>query len=207
MRKKHLSNDKYTGNLVLQKTFRQDHISKKQRINRGELPMYHVQDSHEAIIPRDMFESVQREFSERAKKYRPKKNSPSDAYPFTNRMICGKCGRHYRRKHTATGTKYEKVVWICDTFNRLGKAACDARQIPEIILEAKAAEAGGLDGLLEIRVTGPDELRFIYEGGRVVELTWHNPSRRHSWTEEMKQTARERQNKIIEERRRSIVKQ
>jgi len=198
-----LHNDKYTGNLVLQKTFRQDHISKKTCINRGELPMYHVQNSHEAIIPREMFESVQQEFSERAKKYRPKRNSPPAAYPFTNRMVCGKCGRHYRRKHTAAGTKYEKIVWICGTFNRLGKAVCDARQIPENILEAKAAEAGGLEGLLEIRVIGPDKLTFTYEDGRVVDLTWGNTSRRHSWTEEMKQAARDRQNKIIEERRRS----
>jgi len=193
-----LRNVKYTGNLVLQKTFRQDHISKRTCINRGELPMYHVQNSHEAIVPRELFESVQQEFSERSKKYRPKAEQHPIAYPFTTLIICGKCGRHYRRKHNNAGTKYEKIVWICNTFNRFGKAVCDARQIPESILETKATEAGGLDGLFEIRVTGPGKLTFIYEDGRVAELSWKNPSRRHSWTEEMKQEARDRQNAILE---------
>ena len=197
-----LQNDKYTGNLVLQKTFTPDHISKKRHINCGELPMYYIENSHEAIITGEIFEAVQLEFSQRAAKYQPNKQTPA-TYPFTGRIICESCGHHYRRKHAAAGTKYEKIVWICSTFNSLGKSACSNQQIPENILETKTVEAGGFARLIEIRVLGPGQLKFIYEY-REVELTWSNPSRRHSWTEEMKQAARERQNKILQERRDQI---
>ena len=208
--RKILRNDKYTGSLILQKTFRQDHISKKTRINRGELPKYHIEGSHEAIIPREMFDAVQDEFSRRAAKFYPKKTATTE-FPFTGRIVCDKCGHHYRRKHTAIGTRYEKIVWICSTFNTSGKFACNSQQIPESILQAKIAETLGLSAfdesvfaaqISEIRVPEHNKLVFVFRDGRRVEADWHNPSRRESWTQEMKQAARERQLKILEERRR-----
>jgi len=204
-----LRNDKYTGSLILQKTFRQDHISKKKCQNRGELPRYYIENSHEAIVSREMFDEVQREFSHRAEKYHAPKETPS-TYAFTNFVVCDNCGRHYRRKHTAAGTKYEKLVWICGTFNSMGKAYCDSQQIPEAILQAKAAEILGLaefdetifaDKIAKIHVPSPGKLVFLFRDGRRVETDWQNPSRRKSWTAEMKQAARDRQNKILEERR------
>jgi len=131
-------------------------------------------------------------------------------YPFSNRIICAKCGHHYHRKHNNAGTKYEKIVWICSTFNIQGKAACSSQQIPENILCTKAAEALELpefdetvfaEKISEIRVPSHNHLTFVFSVGHHVEIGWHNPSRRNSWTAEMKQVARERQNKIIEERR------
>ena len=53
-----LKNYSYTGNLLLQSSYVSDHISKKHRINRGELPMYHAENSHEPIIPMEDFEAV-----------------------------------------------------------------------------------------------------------------------------------------------------
>ena len=204
-----LHNDKYTGDLLLQKTFRQDHISKKQCVNRGELPKYFAENTHEAIISHEVFEKVQREFAARAAKYHPYRTVPA-IYPFTAKIICEKCGSHYRHKHAVAGTKYEKIVWICGTFNSLGKSVCDAQQIPEAILKAKTAEVLGIaafdakvlaDNIAEIRVPVRNKLAFVFHDGKRIEVDWHNPSRRESWTAEMKQTACERQLAISEGRK------
>jgi hypothetical protein len=124
--------------------------------------------------------------------------------------LCENCGNYFRRKHTAAGTKYEKVVWICHTFNSHGKTACDAQQIPENILCAKTAEILGIPAfdesifnarITEIRIASHNKIVFMFRDGLRVETQWQNPSRAKSWTEEMKQAARERQNKILAERK------
>ncbi|HCC34151.1 MAG TPA: recombinase family protein, partial [Ruminococcaceae bacterium] len=146
----------------------------------------------------------------RAAKFYPQKSAAAE-FPFTGRIVCEKCGHHYRRKHTAIGTRYEKIVWICSTFNTSGKSVCAAQQIPEPILQAKTAEVLGLSAfdesvfaaqISDIRVPAHNTLVFVFRDGRRVEADWQNPSRRESWTKEMKQAARERQLKILEERRR-----
>jgi DNA invertase Pin-like site-specific DNA recombinase len=210
-----LCNTTYTGDLVLQKTFVADHISKAKKVNRGEFPIYHIENNHEAIIEREMFEAVQREIARRADLHKPTnpKTVPPE-YPFTGKVLCGSYGRHYQRKHVSAGTKYEKIVWICATFNTAGKAACDSQQIPEDVLLGKSAEALGSgsfdEGLfaariVEIRVPAHNTLNFVFKDGCTVEMEWQNPSRRHSWTEEMKQVARERQIRILDERRKEKI--
>jgi DNA invertase Pin-like site-specific DNA recombinase len=203
-----LRNDKYTGSLLLQKTFRKDHITKKKCVNHGELPQYHIEHSHEAIIPPAMFEAVQEETARRAQEFRAPGAKPG--YPFTGLIRCGTCGAAYKRKHTAVGTKYAKIVWICSTFNSLGRTACASQQIPEAILCAETAKILGLpefdEALLrarvaEIRVPAHNRLVFVFRDGLRMETEWRNPSRRESWTEAMKQAARERQKKLIKERK------
>ena len=68
-----LDNEKYCGDLILQKTYRNNHIEKKTLPNRGELPQYFVQDDHKGIIDRDTFLMVQIEMARRKKKYGRKK--------------------------------------------------------------------------------------------------------------------------------------
>jgi hypothetical protein len=197
--------------MVLQKTYIQDHISKRGCINLGELPKYHAKNNHEPIIDKDTFERVQLEIARRAGKYVSSSALPK-SHLFAGYIVCGHCGRRYGYKRTAIGTKYEKAVWICATFNTLGKAYCDAQQIPENILIAKTAEILGLPTfdeqafkaqISEIRVPAHNTLIFVFKSGLEVEAKWQNPSRAKSWTPEMKQMARERQQKINAERRKS----
>jgi DNA invertase Pin-like site-specific DNA recombinase len=203
-----LKNERYTGDMILQKTYTKDHRSKKKCTNRGELPVYSIKNSHEPIIAHEMFDKAQNERKRRAGNCDSVKNR-SFEYPFTNRIICEKCGRHYRRKHTAPGTKYDKIAWVCGTFNTLGKDACDSQRIPEDILCTKIAEILGLPAfdeavfkqkIQQIRVPAPGKLLFLFHDGFRIEAEWQNPSRRESWTEEMKQAARERQLKLLAER-------
>ena len=186
-----LENEKYTGDLLLQKTFTENHITKRPKKNIGQLPMYYVQNAHEPIISREAFDAVQAEKARRARKYKPK--TPTTAvYPLTGMIKCGICGANYYRKHAAAGSKYEKIVWICQTYNELGKDVCTSQQIPEDILLEKIEAVGGLDAISGIKVPGKFRLTFLFKDGSERTVGWRHPSRSESWTPEMKQQARER---------------
>ena len=200
-----LQNEKYTGDLILQKTFIKDHISKKHCINKGELPKYYVEKSHEPIIDKDTFLRAQDEITKRAKKY--SKGNNLNAYAFTSKIKCNLCGKNYNRKIAASGTRYEKPVWICSTFNTYGKKHCPSSQIPEEILETISAEVLGIshfdknvfeEKIKQIIVPNKGELRFIFKDDSQVTKTWNYPSRSESWTPEMKQLARENKINSIE---------
>ena len=188
---KMLQNEKYAGDLLLQKTFVVDHISKKKQKNTGELPQYLIEGNHEAIIDRDTFQRVQEEIARRRKKHTP---TPSTAptYEFTKKIICEQCGKYYRRKILSGG----KVVWICSTFNRLGKAHCSSQQIPEEILKGMI----GNTAFSEIRIPCANTVKIVRPNGKVETHTWQNPSRSESWTAEMKETARKRRNEWQQKR-------
>jgi DNA invertase Pin-like site-specific DNA recombinase len=186
-----LRNEKYVGNLLLQKTFTQDHLTKKRLKNDGQLPTYLVENHHEAIIGKATFEAVQSEIARRAARYHAAP-PPQDSYAFSGLIRCGICGAAYRHKIAGAAPKYKKSVWICATFNSLGKTHCASQMIPEDILEAKTLEAGGFEGLQEILVPGLNQLQFIYADGHVVDTTWAHPSRSQSWTPEMREAARQK---------------
>lgn len=132
-----LSNYTYTGNLLLQKTFSENHITKRKMFNTGELPKYHAEDAHEAIIDMETFQAVQKEKERRASQF-IKKPSTKKIYPFTGLLVCDNCGKNYRRKVTKTG-----AAWVCGTFNSLGKAVCASKQIPEFTLQQVTADVLG----------------------------------------------------------------
>lgn len=202
-----LMNEKYAGDLLLQKTYTLDHLGKKKMENNGEKTRYLVENDHEAIISREMFRDVKVEMMERSKKYGTKmlgKNSGAKQqllrYPFSGIIGCSKCGGHYRRKINNAGTKYAKPVWICNTFNTWGKNACNSQQIPEDILIAKTKEVLGIDTLSDVNISAVLELVQVPENGCLIyklrdgserEIRWKNRSRRDSWTPEMRQKARE----------------
>jgi DNA invertase Pin-like site-specific DNA recombinase len=194
-----LRNEKYIGDMMLQKGFVSDHITKKQRKNQGELPMYYVEGTHEAIIDKETFEAVQAETARRAAlSHHPRINEFGE---FSGVIQCGRCGANFCKKVNACGTKYAKVTWACRTYTYRGKHECSAKRIPEDILKEKCAEALGLAefSLDKFKtkvaaITVPDDgvLIFRFKDGSERTLTWENRSRRECWTDDMKQTARER---------------
>ena len=192
--RKVLGNYSYTGNLLLQTTFRENHITKKTLPNRGELPMYHAENTHEAIVSMEDYQAVQAEMTRRSAKHNKTAHGPVK-YPFTSIIVCGTCGKGYRRKVTRTGP-----VWICSTFNIYGKGACASKQIPEGTLEKAAVEVLGLDEfdaetlhdkITAIRAEGNNTLVFLFKDGTQTVKRWADRSRAESWTPEMKAAARE----------------
>ena len=207
-----LQNEAYAGNLLLQKTYKLDHISKKKMQNHGELPKYYIENSHEAIISKTVFDAVQEEIKRRAEAYGAACTCPGE-YLFTGLIRCTLCGRHYVRKLAPSSKKgHKKTVWICPTFTDYGKEFCPSQKIPEDILKRTTAEVLGLPidfdremlmaHMKEIQVPGHNRLAYVRHDGRIKEAAWQHKSRRESWTEEMKQQARERALKLAEERRR-----
>ena len=181
-----LRNYTYTGNLLLQKTFVENHITKKNKINQGELPQYHVEDAHEAIIDLDTFSRVQEEMERRSKKYGHASKS-KNRYPFTGLLVCGNCGKSYRRKVTAT-----QPVWICATYNTQGKKYCDSKQIPESTLAEVTATVASIEDIEKIVVNNGNRLEYHLVSGAVIEKTWSDRSRSESWTDEMREAVRRR---------------
>ena len=199
--RKMLRNEKYAGDLLLQKTFRTDYLTKQTRINHGELPMYHVQDAHEAIIDRVTFDAVQRELARRAESIQIK---PRSATAFTGKIRCAICGKNYRRKTTHTG-----IVWVCATYNTKGKRYCASKQIPEETLKSVTAEMLGCDSFDENAFAGcinfisalPNNiLEFTFTDGHTEKATWRDRSRSESWTEEMRQMAADKTRKRSEKK-------
>lgn len=196
-----LRNEKYVGDLLLQKFYVNNHIEKKKCFNRGELPQYFVQDDHEAIIDRDTFLMVQIEMAIRKEKYghrRKKRRVTTEG--LTGRIFCGQCGKGYNRKINAAGTAYAKPVWICRTYNLKGKAYCASKQIPEDILLSVANEFSE-EQVERILVHQGNLLDFVLKDGTIQRRTWKDHSRQNSWSPEMKEKARQRSIEYHRERR------
>ena len=83
-------------------------------------------------------------------------------------------------------------VWICTTYNTLGKTACPSKAIPESVLETAVDEIGGISEITDIYAHNDNSLVFtLASGGQIVKL-WQDRSRRQSWTPEMKEAARQK---------------
>lgn len=210
-----LRNEKYVGDLLLQKAYNYDHISKRKTINKGELPMYYVRDSHKPIIDRDTFERVQKELDRRMEQFTGK-STQKNAYPFTGKIVCIQCGKNYRRKISHAGSKYAQPAWICATFNSKGKAACNAKQIPESILMSATADALGLSEfddvvfatrVKKIQVPEDGKLLFVFFDGSTVVKIWQDKPRKDSWDDAAKLRARERQLEIARRRKNECEQQ
>jgi len=104
-----LQNEKYTGNAILQKTYSTDFLSKKRKVNNGEVPKYYVENSHPAIITKEQFELVQEEFEKRGNL----KNKNINKSVFANKVICGDCGSVYTTKTWHSTSKYKRIIFQC----------------------------------------------------------------------------------------------
>ena len=190
--KKILTNITYTGNLLFQKEFCADPITKHRRLNRGELPQYFVENTHEAIIPMEEWEAVQAEFKRR-RDLGPFGNKSLKLSAFSTKVTCGCCGKHYRHsgKRNSAGEIY--YIWICQTKSQKGAKACDSKNIPEKMLQNAAAEVLGLETfdeeifgaqIAEIIVVGDDTLTFRFYDGHEVTKKWCSTAKSDWWTPE-----------------------
>ena len=105
-----LSNEKYKGDALLQKSYTVDFLTKKTKVNEGEIPQYYVEDNHEAIIDPEVFDMVQREMTKRGrgKKYH------SSVHSFSSKIRCGECGSWYGSKVWHSNSQYRKTIWQCN---------------------------------------------------------------------------------------------
>lgn len=105
-----LTNEKYKGDALLQKSYTVDFLTKKKKVNEGEIPQYYVEGNHEAIIQPEVFELVQRELARR----KGSTGKPSGVHIYSNKIKCGQCDSWYGSKVWHSKTKYRKCVWRCN---------------------------------------------------------------------------------------------
>jgi site-specific DNA recombinase len=160
-----LSNEKYVGDALLQKTYVSNFITKKVRKNNGELPQYYVTDHHEGIIEKDVFYKVQEELTRRSGKrkvadkcVKTEHGKYSSKYALTELLICGTCGTQYRRViWTKKGKK--KALWRC--INRLEYGTKYCTDSPS--LEEPALHQAILNGINRLAENKDDLISTIKE--------------------------------------------
>jgi len=138
--RKMLTNEKYKGDALLQKTYTVDFLSKKRADNTGQVPQYYVEDSHPAIIDKEMWEAVQLEMERRrnfALKFGIQKlEYATTSNPFAGRVICGSCGQIFGRKvWNSTNERLRRVIWRCNgKYPVKGEKGCESRHIDDKVL-------------------------------------------------------------------------
>ena len=127
-----LSNEKYKGDALLQKTFCEDFLTKKMKINQGEVPQYYVENNHEAIIDPQTFDMVQAELARRTEG----NNRHSGVHLLSHKIKCGDCGGWYGSKVWHSNDKFRRIIWQCNNKYKNEEKHCatpylDENQIKE----------------------------------------------------------------------------
>lgn len=118
-----LRNEKYKGDALLQKSFTTDFLTKSTKLNEGELPQYYVENNHEAIIKREVFDLVQVELDKLERK-RQTSNI------FTGRLFCGDCGSAFGSKVWHSTSKYKRTIYQCNAKYK-GEHKCQTPHVTE----------------------------------------------------------------------------
>ena len=146
-----LTNEKYKGDALLQKSYTVDFLTKKKKVNEGEIPQYYVRGNHEAIIDPETFETVQVMMASRT----GGKNRRSSVSVFSSHIKCGCCGSWYGHKVWHSNDKYRKVVWQCN--HKFSGETCTCTtptltedQLIDVFLRTANQAIGGREGIISV---------------------------------------------------------
>ncbi|MGN0150098.1 MAG: recombinase family protein, partial [Clostridia bacterium] len=131
-----LTNEKYKGDALLQKTYTEDFLTKKKKINKGEVQQYYVKNNHEAIIEPEIFDMVQKLMGQT----KSGKNRQSSVSIFSSKIRCGECGSWYGSKVWHSNDKYRRVIWQCnhkfDNDKKCSTPHLDEEKIKQVFVSA-----------------------------------------------------------------------
>ena len=118
---------------MLQKSYTVDFLTKKRTQNKGEIQMFYVEDDHDAIISKRIWECVQLEIKRR-KKYLEEHGTNSyshrpESNPFASKIICGDCNKVFARKGWRSSTGVDRKVWQCS--ERYKVKGSEKKQAPD----------------------------------------------------------------------------
>jgi DNA invertase Pin-like site-specific DNA recombinase len=142
-----LTNERYIGDALLQKTYTTDCISKTVKKNQGDRPMVYVEGNHPAIVSKAMFYQVREEMARRSSKRKvmqktgkTEQGKYSAKYALSELLVCGECGTPYKRCTWARNGK-KRIVWRCVSRLEFGTKYChdspsmDEDKLHQAILE------------------------------------------------------------------------
>jgi len=158
-----LTNEKYKGDALLQKSFTTDFLTKKSKINEGELPQYYVENSHPGIVSHEVHELVQYELRRRSEqKTRKTGQTRNGRACFSNRIVCSDCGAFFGSKVWHSNTKYRRIIWRCNAKYH-GEKKCSTPHVTEEQIEQAfiAAANGMIDNEDEIISTYRDIIAML----------------------------------------------
>jgi DNA invertase Pin-like site-specific DNA recombinase len=153
-----LTNEKYKGDALLQKTYTENYLEHKIVKNDGQIPKYYVENNHPAIIDRDTWDQVQIEIKRRENigaHY-----SSSDI--FSSKLICGDCGGFYGKKKWHSNSKYSRFIYQCNRKFEKGKPKCQTPNLTEEEIKLKFIEAYNL--------TMDDKQRILDDTNEVIKI-------------------------------------
>jgi site-specific DNA recombinase len=188
-----LTNCTYTGDLLLQKEYISDPLTKKRKKNHGELPQYLIPNDHEAIIDRETFDFVQREMARR-RELGPLANKSLNICCFTGKIKCPYCGYSYMHNRRVKNGRNEEY-WNCGSKKkkRTDTPCPVPGTITEKALEKACCEVLGLETFDEavfadrvdhIEVPERSILQFFMKDGTVIRKEAPNTGHQDCWTEE-----------------------
>ena len=127
-----LLSEKYKGEAILQKTYTVDFLEHKMKRNEGEIPKFHVENSHPVIVTVAQFDLVQAEWERRQRDGNQRQSGLS---PFSSKLICESCGAYLGPKTWHSTSPYRRVVWQCNR-KYAGNAVCETRHVTEEAVQA-----------------------------------------------------------------------
>ena len=185
-----LSNVTYTGNLLLQKGFVADPISKRRKTNCGQLPKFFVEDTHPAIIDKETFDHIQEEMARR-KTLGVLANKTMNTCCFTGKLKCPHCGKNYIHGRYNGGNT--RSFWVCGSGKKAGGKCPVGGSINQSSLQKASAEVLGLEVFDEtvflekvdyINVPERNVLEYHLKDGMVISKDCPNTGYKDSWTAE-----------------------
>ena len=191
-----LTNITYTGNMLFQKEYVTDPILKKRKKNRGELPRYYVENTHEPIIDKETFDYVQQEMARR-KELGALANKSLNTTCFTGKIKCGICGRSYM--HNRRTDRGFEEFWDCGSHKLKGRNCGAKGSIPHAVLVKESTEVLGLDDFDEqafldqvekIVVPEYHVMVFCMKNGQKLIRHWVSTAKKDCWTEKYKNRQR-----------------
>ncbi|MFA6631951.1 MAG: recombinase family protein, partial [Kiritimatiellia bacterium] len=153
-----LTNEKYKGDALLQKTYTENYLEHSIVKNNGQIPQYYVENNHQAIIDRDMWEQVQVELKRRDQL--GAQYSSSDT--FASKLICEDCGGFYGKKKWHSNSKYSRFIYQCNNKFHKHKDKCQTPNLTEEDIKLKFIKA--------YNIVMEDKERIIQDSNEVIEL-------------------------------------
>lgn len=131
-----LRNEKYKGDVILQKYYSPNHLKKGSVRNNGVIDSYYIEDNHTPIISKEIWEQVQVELKKRAESKGNFKGSIKyqNRYPLTGMLYCSKCGEVLRRRTLGSKANCKKISWLCSNYIKNGKDACSGTKIDDVVV-------------------------------------------------------------------------
>ncbi len=157
-----LTHERYCGDVILQKTYVEDPISKVVKVNNGELPKIWIKNNHVPIVSREVYNAVQQERARRNSKRKISQKTATETgkyssmYALSERLICGHCHTNYRRTVWTKRDKTKQAVWRCVSRLDTGTQYCsdsvtvDEESLHQAIVQAIEATAEQRQNLIPL---------------------------------------------------------